>query len=81
MKLAESTASGGSVEIEFAARHPTDYYPFVAWSPDGKWLAITDRAAEDAALPKSRPCINLPSLETGERRRLTTVPPNQTGFQ
>ena len=38
------------------------------WSPDGKWLAVFDRPPGQAA------GIWLLSLETGARRRLTTMP-------
>jgi Tol biopolymer transport system component/serine/threonine protein kinase len=38
------------------------------WSPDGKWLVVFDRPANEA------PGLWLMSPETGERRRLTTAP-------
>ena len=46
----------------------------LGWSPDSKWIAfsIRDSPAEPNAL-------FLLSLETGERRRLTTPPPNSAG--
>ena len=44
----------------------------VAWSPDGRTLALVDKAAENEPW-----CIYLLSVETGERRKFTT-PPTQT---
>lgn len=45
-----------------------------AWSLDGKELAITD-----SDLPNGPASLFLISLETGERRRLTTAPPQSGG--
>ena len=44
------------------------------WSPDGKTLAVVDKASEEA--PWS---IFLVSVETGEKRRVTTPPVGYTG--
>ena len=41
----------------------------LAWSPDNRWLAATDR--ESAGQPFG---LHLISLETGEKRRLTAAP-------
>ena len=49
-------------------------YLSTAWSTDGKGLAITD-----SDLPNGPASIFLISLETGERRRLTTTPPQSGG--
>ena len=49
-------------------------YLSTAWSIDGKELAITD-----SDLPNGPMSIFLISLETGERRRLTTSPPQSGG--
>ncbi len=43
--------------------------PFISWSPDGNWLAVSDRGA-----PKEAPGIFLVVRATGEKRRLTTPP-------
>jgi Tol biopolymer transport system component len=69
-KLAESTAPAG-----FRPR------PFVAWSPDGKWLAFSDIDSQDTTGPTGSISVSLflLSLETGERRRLTSFPPNSVG--
>jgi len=62
------------------ARRPD---PFLAWSPDGKWLAISEK--EDTQQLLMNPPVPAPgdppeslflvSVETGQRRRLTTAPP------
>ena len=41
----------------------------IKWSPDGKWLVLTDHRDNNNAAP-----IFMVSLETGERRRLTSPP-------
>lgn len=43
-------------------------HPLLSWSPDGKFLAIADRTLEDQAGGS----IFLLSVETGEKRRLTS---------
>jgi Tol biopolymer transport system component/predicted Ser/Thr protein kinase len=48
--------------------------PFLAWSPDAKTLAITDK--NDPANPMR---IDLLDLANGTRRRLTNPPPNTFG--
>jgi Tol biopolymer transport system component/DNA-binding winged helix-turn-helix (wHTH) protein len=53
----------------FKTRHGL-YYRHLAWSPDGKWLAV-----DDAASPGEPFSLFLVSTRTAERRRLTT-PPN-----
>jgi Tol biopolymer transport system component len=45
--------------------------PALAWSPDGRWLAVADRAA--GALTEG---LFLISAQTGEKRRLTRPPIN-----
>ncbi len=71
-KLAESTAPTG-----FRPR------PFVAWSPDGQWLAYSDsdeRDGDHAAPTGSTPVsLFLISIVSGERRRLTSHPPDSVG--
>ena len=42
--------------------------PFLGWSPDGKWLAITDRSSAEEPFG-----LFLLSIETGEKRRLTSA--------
>jgi eukaryotic-like serine/threonine-protein kinase len=46
----------------------------VAWHPSGKWLAIADRNSSADA-----PAICLLSTETGEKRQLTSPPPDAVG--
>jgi Tol biopolymer transport system component/DNA-binding winged helix-turn-helix (wHTH) protein len=75
-------AGGPEVKVtEVATRYNTQPEPLLAWSPDGKWLAVTDRddtragqSLEDAQLfpgfwPRS---LFLVSIETGARRPLTS---------
>jgi Tol biopolymer transport system component len=71
-KLTESTAPAG-----FRPR------PFLAWSPDGKWLAFSDvdietdgHIAPTGSIPVS---LFLISVETGEKRRLTSRPTDSVG--
>lgn len=49
-------------------------YPPVVWSPDGKSLAFPDKGS-----PEDLPGIFLVSIETGERRRLTSPPAQYLG--
>lgn len=46
----------------------------LAWSPDGRWLALGLPAGEDGPL-----AIHRIGVETGERRRLTDPPPTVRG--
>jgi Tol biopolymer transport system component/DNA-binding winged helix-turn-helix (wHTH) protein len=46
----------------------------LAWTPDGRWLAVAGRFG-----PRDPSELWLLSPETGERRRLTVVPPGQIG--
>jgi Tol biopolymer transport system component len=48
--------------------------PHVVWSPDGRWLAFPDKESTREA-----PGIFLLSLETLEKRRLTSPPPHAIG--
>jgi Tol biopolymer transport system component/predicted Ser/Thr protein kinase len=48
--------------------------PFLAWSPDGKMLAIADKKA-----PGEPMCIELLDLATGSRKTLTRPPANTFG--
>jgi Tol biopolymer transport system component len=45
--------------------------PWLAWTPDGKWLAAP--FAETSDQP---PAVCLFSIESGEKRRLTSPPAN-----
>lgn len=45
--------------------------PALAWAPDGRWLAVADRAAGDETEG-----LFLVSAQTGEKRRLTRPPTN-----
>jgi serine/threonine protein kinase len=55
LKLAETRQSGNDLFLHH-----------LGWSPDGKWLAISDRSSADEPLS-----LFLLSIETGEKRRLT----------
>jgi Tol biopolymer transport system component len=55
------------------SRTGTDWPNGLAWSPDGKWLVLTDRNADSEPLG-----LFLLSVESGERRRLTSAP--ERGF-
>lgn len=63
---------------EYVEPHPSPPPRVLAWSPDGKWLVITDRddmQAEERPEVIRRPngqSLFLLSIETGERRRLTS---------
>ena len=68
---------GGPERKVGEARAPSKGWaqPFVAWSPDSKWLAVAD--VDDPAFPFaptgfSPASLYLVSVETGEKRRLTT---------
>ena len=43
--------------------------PYLAWSPDGRWLAVVDR--ESPATPYA---LSLLSVETGEKRKVISPP-------
>jgi Tol biopolymer transport system component len=45
------------------------YGPFLAWFPDGKWLAVADTAS-----PGEPDALFLLSVESGEKTRLTSPP-------
>ena len=47
---------------------------FLTWSPDGNWLVISDRDS-----PKEPVALFLLSVESGEKRKLTTPPLQSTG--
>ena len=46
----------------------------LAWSPDSKWLVITDRHSSGAQIG-----LSLVSIETGDKRKLTFPPPEWLG--
>jgi len=48
--------------------------PFLAWSPDSRWLAMTG-----SDKPDQMPALFLYSVETGEKRSLTFLPPTILG--
>ena len=60
-------ALGGS-ERKLGEAFGNRSHPSLSWSPDGKFLAIVDRTLEDQAVGS----IFLLSVETGEKRRLTS---------
>jgi eukaryotic-like serine/threonine-protein kinase len=47
---------------------------FLSWSPDGKFLAFGDKPSPEASLG-----LYILSLQTGEKRRLTSPPPQSMG--
>ena len=51
-----------------------DTDPLLTWSPDGKWLVISDRTPSEKVVS-----LFLLSIETGERRRLTYPPAHARG--
>ncbi|MCA1630342.1 MAG: protein kinase [Acidobacteria bacterium] len=65
---------GGSERKLVSLTSTGAFYLSAAWSPDGKEMAITD-----SDLPSGPTSIFLISLETGERRRLTTSLPQSGG--
>ena len=48
--------------------------PYVAWSPDGSWLVVSDRGSHTETV-----ALFLLSVETGEKRRLTSPPAQLIG--
>ena len=48
--------------------------PYLAWSPDGSWLVISDRGSHTEPV-----ALFLLSVETGEKRRLTSPPAQFVG--
>jgi len=48
--------------------------PYLAWSPDGKWLVISGKDS-----PTDSAALFLLSIETGEKRRLTSPPAQLLG--
>ncbi|MGH9722191.1 MAG: hypothetical protein ACRD8O_18430, partial [Bryobacteraceae bacterium] len=62
-------ALGGGLERRVATGYRQQFYAdgAVTWSADGKWLALTDRTS-----PLEPVSVFMLSLETGEKRRMTT---------
>jgi Tol biopolymer transport system component len=50
------------------------WYTGLAWSPDGKWLVVPDRAS-----PKQPTALYLVSADSGEKRKLTSPPSSSVG--
>jgi eukaryotic-like serine/threonine-protein kinase len=48
--------------------------PYLAWSPDGNWLVISDRAS-----PREPFALFLLSIETSEKQKLTSPPEQSLG--
>jgi eukaryotic-like serine/threonine-protein kinase len=70
-RLGESAMRGRTDAVD-AVRFLAN--PRLAWSPDGKWLALTEpKATNDAS------ALFLLSMETGDKRRLTNPPPEALG--
>jgi Tol biopolymer transport system component/DNA-binding winged helix-turn-helix (wHTH) protein len=68
----------GGPEVKLGDAYPKDDCRSLDWSPDGKFLAVTDRN-KDRNEPWEPSSIYLISKETGERRRLTTPPAQSRG--
>jgi len=72
VKLVESPVrSQLRLETNLAPLRTHSPHAFVAWSPDGKWLAYPGIAPEDEGRADGQLCLNLISVDTGQRRRLT----------
>ena len=67
MILPSEVLSSGEVNEDESL--PAYHGPYLSWFPDGKWLAIVDRAS--AGEPYG---IILLSVETHEKRKLTSAP-------
>jgi DNA-binding winged helix-turn-helix (wHTH) protein/Tol biopolymer transport system component len=65
-KLAEARTLAGSLHT---GSDPKSKLPSLAWSPDGRWIAISHRERDDLAEG-----LFLISTRTGEKRRLTQPP-------
>jgi Tol biopolymer transport system component/DNA-binding winged helix-turn-helix (wHTH) protein len=68
---------GESSEHEYSELRPSPPPRILAWSPDGKWLAVSDRddtqaAQEHDAVRITGQSLFLLSIASGERRRLTS---------
>ena len=48
--------------------------PSLGWAPDGRWLVVSHRESEE-----TREALFLVSIDTGEKRRLTTPPAGYLG--
>jgi len=48
--------------------------PYLTWTPDGHWLVVPDKSS-----PGEPHALILLSAATGEKRRLTTPPPQSLG--
>ena len=59
----------GGLERKIAEIFTSGYPSPPAWSPDGNWLAISERDSETEPF-----ALSLLSVETGEKRRLTSPP-------
>jgi Tol biopolymer transport system component/DNA-binding winged helix-turn-helix (wHTH) protein len=69
----------GGPEHKVAVVHPGylasyDRAPLLEWTPDGRWLLTADRVPPDEASS-----LFLISVESGEKRRLTSPPPASLG--
>ena len=59
----------GGLERKIAEIFTTGYPSPPAWSPDGNWLAISEKDSETEPF-----ALSLLSVDTGEKRRLTSPP-------
>jgi Tol biopolymer transport system component/DNA-binding winged helix-turn-helix (wHTH) protein len=72
--LLMSSVAEGPARSLAAVTAPETLYPqskFIAWSPDGKWLTVSDGPSYGGVMS-----LFLLSVETGEKRRIT-LPPNE----
>jgi eukaryotic-like serine/threonine-protein kinase len=68
-----------STDLDYAL---LTFGPFVAWTPDGKWVATSWRASGNSGtvgMPDDPFCVGMISVETGEVRRLSAPPPKSPG--
>ncbi len=72
--LLMSSVAAGPARTLAVVTAPVSPYPqskFIAWSPDGKWLVVSDAPSYGGVRG-----LFLLSVETGEKRRIT-LPPNE----
>jgi len=62
-----STACAGAVIVSMGNSNRSAAPPYLAWTPDSRWLVTTERTSEDGGCG-----LVLLSVDTGEKRRLTS---------
>jgi Tol biopolymer transport system component/DNA-binding winged helix-turn-helix (wHTH) protein len=78
LSLIPATGPGPRRILATIAMESEYYFPlrFISWSPDGKWLAVSD-----APTPAGVSSLYLLSTETGEKRRATLPPAGYDDFE